>query len=118
MIDRESLTSRCAGKPGVIAEFPFGPEVLVYKVLGKMFALIPEDGPLQISLKCDPMLAVMLRDTYTAVTPGYHLNKRHWNTVAIDGEVPDDEILEMVDNSYALVVKSLPKAERKKLENA
>ena len=118
MIDRDTLKSYCGGKSGVTGEFPFGPEVLVYKVLGKMFALIPVDGPLQISLKCDPMLAIMLRETYAAVTPGYHLNKRHWNTVRIDGEIPDDEILEMIDNSYDLVVRSLPNVERKKLENA
>ena len=117
MIDREMLKDHCAGKPGVTGEFPFGPEVLVYKVLGKMFALIPVDGPLQVSLKCDPMLAEMLRQTYPAVIPGYHFNKRHWNTVTVDGSIPDDEVLEMIDHSYVQVVKGLKKADREKLSS-
>ncbi len=115
-MDRATLMDYCAGKKGVAAEYPFGPDALVYKVLGKMFALIAEDDPLRISLKCDPALAEILRQQYEAVTPGYHFNKRHWNTVLIDGgEVPDSEVAKMVDDSYALVVKGLKKADRERL---
>jgi len=115
MIDRQTLLDHCTGKKGITAGYPFGPDARVYKVMGKMFALVPEDEPLRISLKCDPTLAEILRETYAAVVPGYHLNKRHWNTVTLDGEIPDDEIFEMVDNSYALVVKGLKKADRERL---
>ncbi len=115
-INREQLRDYCLNKIGVTHEFPFGPDVEVYKVLGKMFALIPTDDPLSISLKCDPTLAEILRDNYSAVTPGYHLNKRHWNTVVVDEEVPDDELLSWVDDSYALVVAKLKKVERERLK--
>ena len=92
-------------KKGVTEERPFGPDVLVHKVLGKMFALLPEDeATLSISLKCDPDEALALRDMYTAVIPGYHLNKKHWNTVTVDGSIPEDEIWRMIDNSYDLVI--------------
>jgi predicted DNA-binding protein (MmcQ/YjbR family) len=109
------LESYLQGKKGVTAERPFGPEVCVYKVLGKMFALVPDDPPLNVSLKCDPDEALFLRDMYTAVQPGYHLNKQHWNTVTIDGSIPDAEIQRMMDTSYDLVVKGLRKAEREQL---
>lgn len=99
-------------KQGVTEERPFGPDVLVYKVVGKMFALLPEDPPLSISLKCDPDDALALRDMYTAVQPGYHLNKKHWNTVTIDGSIPTPEIQRMIDHSYDLVVQGLKQAER------
>ena len=116
MLDREALRAHCLAQKAAVAEFPFGPEAEVFKVMGKMFALIPtDDDPPTISLKCDPVLAEMLRQTYPAVIPGYHLNKRHWNTVTSDGTVPDDEVLEMIDNSYALVVKGLKKADRERL---
>jgi len=101
---------------GVTEEYPFGEDVRVYKVLGKMFALFPHNEDLSISLKCDPVRAVMLRDTYEAVTAGYHLNKKHWNTIKIDGEVPDDEILDLIEHSYQLVLKGLKKADREKLQ--
>lgn len=116
MLDRNALRDYCLSRKAAKAEFPFGPEAEVFKVMGKMFALIPTDAnPPSISLKCDPVLAEMLRQTYPAVIPGYHLNKRHWNTVTSDGSVPDDELLEMIDNSYALVVKGLTKADRERL---
>ncbi len=119
MIDRIELRAYCGSKPGVEETFPFGDTALVFKVLGKMFALmpvdIPEDQPQTISLKCDPALAEILRSTYKAVIPGYHLSKKHWNTVTIDGSIPDAEVYEMVDNSYGLVVKGLPKVQREKL---
>lgn len=114
-MDREELRSYCASKPGATAEYPFGPGARVYKVWGKMFALVNDDEPLRVNLKCDPVLARMLRDSYPAVQPGYHLNKQHWNTVTLDGTIDDDRIREMIDDSYGLVVKSLPKSARKQL---
>ena len=107
------LRERCLGLPGANEEFPFGDEVSVFKVGGKMFALSHLDGePLQVSLKCDPELAVQLRSAYEAITPGYHLNKRHWNTITLDGSVPDEMVADLLGDSYDLVVASLPKARR------
>lgn len=103
-------------KPAATEELPFGPEVLVFKVKGKMFALVPwEDPAPSISLKCDPGEALFLRDIYPAVQPGYHLNKRHWNTITLDGSVPEPELLRLIDDSYRLVVQGLPKGEREAL---
>jgi len=103
-------------KKGTTEEIPFGPEVLVYKVMGKMFALIAwEEDPLRLNLKCDPDLALALRDKYPAITAGYHMNKRHWNSIILDGSLPENEILAMIDDSYDLVVKKLKKAEKEKL---
>ena len=113
----EAIHDYCLQKNGTTAEFPFGPETMVFKVMGKMFALCsPDDNPLKINLKCDPELAVTLRNHYTAVQPGYHMNKEHWNTVTLDGSLPDDETLGLIDHSYALVVKGLRKADRARLE--
>ncbi|MCB8982519.1 MAG: MmcQ/YjbR family DNA-binding protein [Ardenticatenaceae bacterium] len=109
----ETLRDYLLQKKGTTEEMPFGPEVLVFKVLGKMFALVSwQATPLKISLKCDPMEALFLRDVYTAVTPGYHLDKRHWNTITLDGSVPEAELRRMMDDSYILVVQRLKKAER------
>lgn len=113
-MEREALRAECLSKRGATEDFPFGDDVAVMKVRGKVFALLPVDGS-SISLKCDPTRAVMLRDTYPAITPGYHLNKRHWNTITLDGSVPEDEIIEMIDHSYDLVVLGLPKKERESL---
>jgi predicted DNA-binding protein (MmcQ/YjbR family) len=111
-----ALQAYLLAKKGVTEERPFGPEALVYKVMGKMFALIAwESTPLTISLKCDPDEALFLRDIYTAVRPGYHLNKKHWNTVTIDGSVPEKEFLHMIDDSYNLVVKGLTKVQQEAL---
>lgn len=88
----------------------------MFKVAGKVFALLPVEVATSISLKCDPALAVMLRETYPTVTPGWHLNKKHWNSVEVDGSIPEGEILEMIDHSYELVVKGLNKAEREALK--
>ncbi len=110
------LADYCLARKGATVEQPFGPEVDVYKVMGKMFALIPTDGTLHISLKCDPAFARVLRDSYPAVTGAYHLNKTHWNGITIDGSVADDEIEEWIDHSYALVVKGMTKAQRAALE--
>jgi predicted DNA-binding protein (MmcQ/YjbR family) len=114
-MERNELRAYCLSKRAAIEDFPFGEEVAVFKVGGKVFALLPVSGPISISLKCDPTLAVVLRETYAAVTPGYHLNKKHWNTVEVDGSIPEDEIEEMIDHSYEQVMKGLTKKEREKL---
>jgi predicted DNA-binding protein (MmcQ/YjbR family) len=113
---RDRVLAACGGKPGAAEDYPFGDEAAVFKVGGRMFALValgPEPG--SVSLKCDPGLAASLRDRYPAVTPGYHLNKRHWNTVSLDGSVPDSEVLELVDHSYDLVLARLTRAQRDQL---
>lgn len=103
-------------KPEASATFPFGPDVLVVKVLDKMFMLAnPGDPHGIVSLKCDPERAMALREAYPSVKPGYHLNKRHWNTVILDGTLEESEICRMIDHSFELVVKGLPKAERARL---
>jgi predicted DNA-binding protein (MmcQ/YjbR family) len=104
--------------PEVREEQPFGPDALVYKVRGKMFAIVSPEVPPSVSLKCNPVLATMLRETYPAVTPGYHLNKQHWNTVLMDGSVPEGEVSEWISHSYELVVKGLPKRDRQELGRA
>ncbi|MBV9093420.1 MAG: MmcQ/YjbR family DNA-binding protein [Streptosporangiaceae bacterium] len=113
---REWVIAACSAKPGAAEDYPFGDGVAVFKVAGRMFALVPLAGaPGSISLKCDPALAIALRDRYAGVTPGYHLSKRHWNTVTLDGSVPEEEVLELIDHSYDLVVARLPKAQRDQL---
>jgi predicted DNA-binding protein (MmcQ/YjbR family) len=90
--------------PNAVREYPFGPDVAVYKAGEKMFALIPEDKqPVQISLKCDPLLAQVLRERYDEVMPGYHLNKKHWNTIVLTGQLPWHEIQDLIRHSYLLV---------------
>jgi predicted DNA-binding protein (MmcQ/YjbR family) len=96
-------------KKGTSEDFPFDEDTLVFRVGKKMFALISVSEPFSINLKCDPELAVELREKYDAVTPGFHMNKAHWNTVNFDGSIPDKEILEMIDHSYNLIFASLPK---------
>ena len=110
----QRLREQCQGLPGASEEFPFGAEVSVFKVGGKMFALCGLDAgpPLQLSVKCDPELAVQLRSAYPAIGPGYHLNKRHWNTITLDGSMPDQMVTDLLGDSYDLVVASLPKARR------
>jgi predicted DNA-binding protein (MmcQ/YjbR family) len=115
MLDVLALKAYCLRRKGAAESYPFGPDAAVYKVFDKMFALIPDDPPARISLKCDPGWAQILRETYPAIAPGYHLNKRHWNTVTVDGTVPDDEIREMIRHSYDLVVKGLTRAARDEL---
>ncbi len=116
-MDREQLRDYCLSKKAALEDFPFGQEVAVMKVMGKMFALLPVEGALQISLKCGPIFATLLRDTYPAVTPGWHLNKKHWNDVKVDGSIAEDEVLEMIDHSYEQVVKGLTKAQRAALQS-
>ncbi|GHF08146.1 DNA-binding protein [Amycolatopsis deserti] len=111
------LKRLCLSLPGAREEFPFGEANSVFKVAGKMFALSPlASRPLRVSLKCDPDLAVQLRRDHPAITAGYHLNKRHWNTVVLDGSVPEDLVREMVEDSYDLVVAGLPRREQEKLQ--
>ncbi len=117
-MDNMALRAYCLSKPGAAETFPFGDDVRVFKVMGKMFALLPVAAPLNISLKCEPTWAQILRSTYPAIQAGYHLNKEHWNTVHLDGTIPDDEVKTMIDHSYELVVKGLTKAQRKALEQA
>jgi len=113
---RDQVIAACGAKPGSAEDYPFGDEVAVFKVAGRMFALVPlGEPPGSVSLKCDPHLAEGLRARYPAVTPGYHLNKRHWNTVALDGSVPDGELLELIDHSYELVVARLTRTARDEL---
>ncbi len=109
----DALRDYLLKKPGASEDFPFDTVTLVIKVGGKMFALtnITAD-PLRINLKCDPIKADFLRQHYPAVLPGYHMNKRHWNTVVLDGSIPEAEILSMIDESYDLVVQGLSKAKR------
>ena len=112
-MDLETLRAYALTKPAATEDMPFGPNALVFKVMGKMFALVGwRSTPLWINLKCDPVLAQILRDQYAAVEPGYHMNKRHWNTVRLDGSIPEDEITEMVDHSYDQVVANLSRRQR------
>jgi predicted DNA-binding protein (MmcQ/YjbR family) len=116
MIDAAELRHLCLAFPGSAETFPFGPSASVFKVAGKMFALSQlAEHPLRVSLKCEPQLAERLRATYSVVIPGYHLNKRHWNTVIIDGSLPEQMIRDMIEDSYDLVVSKLPLSDRRAL---
>jgi predicted DNA-binding protein (MmcQ/YjbR family) len=108
-MDIEIFRNYCIEKPGVTESFPFDSQTLVFKVGGKMFALSDVEHFNSVNLKCDPELAVQLRERFSAVTPGYHMNKTHWNTVLCDGSVSDPLIFEWIDHSYQLVFNSLPK---------
>jgi len=112
----EELREYCISKKGTSEEFPFDETTLVFKVMGKMFALTDLGGELSINLKCDPNKAVELREQYSSVLPGYHMNKIHWNTVHIDGSVSDNQIKEWIDDSYQLVVKKLTRKQKDELE--
>ena len=115
-MDANDLRRWCLRQPGAIEDFPFGPEHSVFKVAGKMFALSALDRtPLQVSVKCEPELAIQLRHSYPAIGPGYHLNKRHWNTITLDGSLPDQLVQDMIEDSYDLVVSALPKRIRAQL---
>jgi predicted DNA-binding protein (MmcQ/YjbR family) len=101
----ESIRDYCLSKPGTSEGFPFGDDTLVFKVKGKMFLLANLDGELSLNLKCDPETALELRETYPSVLPGYHMNKKYWNTVKIDGSIPDNIIYGWIDHSYELAGK-------------
>ena len=110
-MDAAEFREYCLSKPGATEGTPFGPDVLVFKVGGKMFALTSLDEvPTTVNLKCDPDLALDLRDRYEQVKPGYHMNKKHWNTVEIDSGISSAELRKMIDHSYELVVRHLPNA--------
>ncbi len=118
MLSSDDLRQYCLDLPAVVEDYPFGrsPDLCTFKVAGKVFALSRLTvAPLQVSLKCDPQIAVGLRGNFPAIVPGYHLNKRHWNTVTLDGSVPDQLVREMVQDSFDLVVDSLPKHQRIRL---
>jgi predicted DNA-binding protein (MmcQ/YjbR family) len=115
-VDAAELRGWCLAQTGAVEDFPFGPEHSVFKVGGKMFALSALDRtPLEVSVKCEPELALQLRGTYPAIRAGYHLNKRHWNTVRLDGSLPDTLIRDLVEDSYDLVVSALPKRTREQV---
>ncbi|GAA1354134.1 MmcQ/YjbR family DNA-binding protein [Streptomyces beijiangensis] len=112
----KELRAFCLEFNASVEEFPFGPETSVFKVLGKLFALSHLDGdPLTVNLKCEPEIAIRLREEHPAIVPGWHMNKRHWNTVTV-GELPDRMVRELIEDSYDLVVAGLPKAERLRLD--
>ena len=113
----DELRRFCLAKPGTIEDFPFGDEISVFRVVGRIVAISHLGRlPLEVSLKCDPDLARTLRARYPAVRPGYHLNKRHWNTVTLDGSIGRGEIEAMIDDSYDLVVRGLTRKQREELE--
>jgi predicted DNA-binding protein (MmcQ/YjbR family) len=107
---RDDVLALCGGLAGAVEDYPFGEEVAVFKVGGKMFAIVSlVDEPGRVTLKCDPEWAIELRARHRAVAPGYHTNKRHWNTVDLDGSISADEVREMVEHSHELVVSRLPR---------
>jgi predicted DNA-binding protein (MmcQ/YjbR family) len=115
-MDIETIREYCLAKKEVEEGFPFGETTLVFKVKGKIFLLAGLDNPLlQFNVKCDPERAIEWREQYASVLPGYHMNKRLWNTVIVDGSIPGRILREMIDDSYALVVQSLPKKFRDEL---
>jgi predicted DNA-binding protein (MmcQ/YjbR family) len=110
------LRDHCLSFAGAEETFPFGPRTSVFKVGGKMFALSQLGAdPLRVSLKCEPALAEALREAHAAVIPGYHLNRRHWNTVILDGSLPYETVRDMIEDSYDIVVSKLPRADRRAL---
>jgi predicted DNA-binding protein (MmcQ/YjbR family) len=114
----DALEKRLMLLKGAEKDFPFGDDAAVFKVLGKMFALIAwNDEPLRITLKCDPAEADLLRSTFEAIKPGYYMNKNHWNTITIDASISEEMLFDMIDTSYSLVAKGLKKTDREKLEN-
>ena len=118
-MDAVEFREYCLTKPNAIEGTPFGETVLVFKVAGKMFALMSLDEvPATANLKCDPDLALELRDRYEQVRPGYHMNKKHWNTVEIEGGIPETELRKMIDHSYDLVAQSLSRASRSTIPHA
>ena len=116
-MDFDTFRKYCMSKKGTTESFPFDDTTLVFKVGSKMFALAMTDRkPLQVNLKNEPSLILDLRDRYEAVLPGYHMNKLHWNTVVMDGTIPDDAIRNMIDDSYTIVFRGLKKSEREAIE--
>jgi len=115
MLNIQTIRDYFLSKKGAAEDTPFGENTLVFKVGGKMFGLTNLEGDLRLNLKCQPEKALELREQYAAVKPGYHMNKVHWNTVAIDGTIPENLIYKWIDDSYNLVFNKLPKAQRSKI---
>jgi len=113
----EELRTYCLSKKRVTEDLPFGPDTLVFKVMDKIFLLTGMEQPLQFNVKCDPEKAVELRDEYTCVKPGYHMNKKYWNTVTIDGSVSTKQLQDWITHSYEQVVAGLPKIKQKELQS-
>lgn len=117
-MDLETIRKYCIEKKSTTESFPFGESTLVFKVCGKIFLLMSLDSvPLQFNVKCNPEKAEEFREIYNSVIPAFHMNKRHWNTIILDGKLSTKLIREMIDDSYMLVVKSLPIKERKKFKS-
>ena len=115
-MDYESVRAYCLAKEETTEGYPFGEGTLVFKVAGRMFVLIAEDNePLSMNLKCDPEDALALRDQYVAIKPGYHMDKKHWNTLVLDGSLSDDLVRELIDHSYNLVVRKLKVVDRERI---
>jgi predicted DNA-binding protein (MmcQ/YjbR family) len=117
-MDLDTIRKYCLEKKSVTESFPFGETTLVFKVAGKIFLLVGLDNfPLQFNVKCDPEKAEELREIYSSVIPAFHMNKKHWNTIILNGQIQAKQIFEMINDSYWLVVRSLPAVTRKKLGN-
>lgn len=116
-MDAEQIREYCLSKKGVTEEFPFDEVTLVFKVMGRIFALVALDGDLSVNLKCEPSRAMELRERFSAVRPGYHMNKKHWNTVYIDGSLSRSQLTELIDHSYDMVTAGLSRKLREKLQN-
>ncbi|MDH5398183.1 MAG: MmcQ/YjbR family DNA-binding protein [Cyclobacteriaceae bacterium] len=112
----ENYRDYCLAKPGVTEGFPFDEKTLVFKVMGKMYALADIDVFTSFNVKCDPERAILLREQYPEVMPGYHMNKQHWNTVRVDGALPDKLLFSFIDHSYDLICAGLGKKEKEELE--
>jgi predicted DNA-binding protein (MmcQ/YjbR family) len=113
MLDAKAVADYCRTLPGATEGYPFSADALVFKVGGRIFAIVVERS---VSLKCDPLVALALREEFSAVSPGYHLNKRHWNTIQVDGSVPDDALVDWIQDSYALAIASLTRVQRASLQ--
>ena len=114
----QNLIDYCSQKPKIRQEFPFDEKTLVFKAGSKMFALISLDSPHQINLKCDPLVVPELRKKYPAVIPGYYMNKKHWNTVKLDGSIPVELLQSWIDDSYNLIIKGMTKKDREIFNNS
>jgi len=116
-MNKKKVKSYCLTLPLAKEDYPFGPDVQVFKIKEKLFALMTtRKGAERVNLKCDPEEAIILREIFEDVIPGYHMNKMHWNTIILSGSIPDGEIKRMIDRSYCLVVKKLKKLDRESLE--
>ena len=116
-MNKEKLEKHLSNKNGAESGNPFGPDALVYKVMGKMFALVSQkEATPRVTLKCQPADGEVLTEQYNSISPGYYMNKKHWITITLDGELPEEMVVELSNGSYDLVVSKLTKAEKKKLE--